>query len=57
MTNQKRYEVDAIGGRTLCTNRIKRARRFIEKHLRKGMSCELTDNLTNEKQIYYAHNV
>lgn len=57
MNKQKRYEVDAFGGRTLYTNSIKKARRFIEKHLRNGIDCELADNLTNERQIYYAHNV
>ena len=57
MTKQKRYEAEAFGGRTIYTNRIKKARRFIAKCLRKGFDCELTDHLANERQIYYAHNV
>ena len=57
MTKQKRYEVEAFGGRTLYANRIKKAHRFIAKCLQKGIDCELVDHLTNERQIYYAHNV
>ena len=53
----KRYQVEAFGGRMLYTNRLKKARRFIAKYMRKGIDCELVDTLTNERKIYYANEV